>query len=136
MTRGDRADLSELLEVVERDLVAREVEHDVLQGAGVSVGQDESVSVEPLGVLGREVHVSGPEDVSGRGHALGVSAARTSRVSALTIGAPGCPELAWGQCLPHSACTSMQTHLGDDIGGKGSDGAGVSTFHREAEIGG
>ena len=37
----------------------------------MAVGEDESVSVEPLGVLGAEVHVSGPEDVGGRSHSLG-----------------------------------------------------------------
>jgi len=61
----------------------------------VTVGEDESVSVEPLGVLGREVHVSGPEDVSSRSHALRVSMVRHHLLGGLTMGAPGCPELAY-----------------------------------------
>lgn len=71
VTGGDRVDLSERLEVVHRDVVARQVEHDVLQGAGVAVGQHESVPVHPLGVLGVELHVLGPQHVRGRSHTLG-----------------------------------------------------------------
>jgi len=50
VTGGDRADLSELLQVVHGDLVAREVEHDVLEGA--SAGQSDPMAPG----LGRETH--------------------------------------------------------------------------------
>lgn len=40
-----------LLEVVDRDLVAEEVEEGVLEGARVAVREDEAVTVDPLGVL-------------------------------------------------------------------------------------
>lgn len=36
----------------------------------VTVGEDETVTVDPLGVLGVELHEAGPEDVSGRGETL------------------------------------------------------------------
>jgi hypothetical protein len=95
----------------------------------VTVGEDETVAVDPLGVLGVELHEAGPEDVSGRGETLKwpVSHRATSDGDGvgLTIGAPGCPELAWGldqhKALPR--VTSEPTHLGDDIGGEGTDGA-------------
>lgn len=46
MTRGDRVELSKLLEVLERDLVAKQVEDGVLQSASVPVGEDEAIPVE------------------------------------------------------------------------------------------
>jgi len=57
----------------------------------VSVGENKSVTVEPLGVLGAEVHVSGPEDVGGRSHTLFMSflSRERRRGVRLTIGAPG-----------------------------------------------
>lgn len=44
------------LEVVDGDLVAEEVEEDVLESASVTVGENEPVAVDPLGVLGVRVH--------------------------------------------------------------------------------
>jgi len=63
--------LAELLEVVEGEAVAGQVEHGVLQGAGVAVGQDESVAVVPAGVGGGVVHDLRPEQVGHRGAAHG-----------------------------------------------------------------
>ena len=42
-------ELAELLEVVHGEVVAREVQHDVLQGAGVPVAQHEAVERDPSG---------------------------------------------------------------------------------------
>ena len=72
----------------------------------MTVGEDESVSVEPLGVLGREVHVSGPEDVSGRGHALGSALSTAVRDSGNSPWAhPGVPSWPRGQ---HGSSHAMQ----------------------------
>ena len=65
--------LAELLEVVEGQVVAGQMEHGVLQGAGVAVGQDEAVAVVPLGVGGGVVHHLRPEQVGHRGAAHGSS---------------------------------------------------------------
>ena len=53
VARGETIDLAEVLEVVERELIAREVQHGVLQCAGVAVGQHEPVPRGPLRVLRR-----------------------------------------------------------------------------------
>lgn len=71
VTRGDRVQLPELLQVIHGDLVAQKVQHGVLQRTGVTVGQDESVTVVPFGVFRVGLHESGPQDVGGRGHAHG-----------------------------------------------------------------
>jgi hypothetical protein len=96
----------------------------------VTVGEDETVAVDPLGVLGVELHEAGPEDVSGRGETLKWSVSHRNTTNngdgvELTIGAPGCPELAWG-LGQHNALrrlTGDATHLADDIGGEGTDSA-------------
>jgi hypothetical protein len=38
VTGSDRVNLPKVLQVVHRDLVAAEVEHDVLKGASVTIG--------------------------------------------------------------------------------------------------
>lgn len=50
MTVANRSERTHGLEVIERELVAEEVEEDVLESAGVSVGEDEAITVGPLGV--------------------------------------------------------------------------------------
>ena len=63
VSRGNTVQLPKRLEVLHRDLVTHEVEHDVLERTGVTVGEDESVSVVPLGVFGGRLHDLSPEDV-------------------------------------------------------------------------
>eukprot|EP00053_Salpingoeca_punica_P011021 m.98695 g.98695 ORF g.98695 m.98695 type:complete len:479 (-) comp15561_c0_seq1:53-1489(-) len=65
------ADLAEVLQVLDGEVVAREVQHDVLQGAAVAVGEDEAVAANPVRVLGRVVHELAPEDVGHGGAAHG-----------------------------------------------------------------
>lgn len=107
VTRGDGTDLSELLQVVHLDVVARQMEHDVLQSATASsailittvrgkgdarmtVGKDESISVEPFGVFSGKVHVSSPEDMGCWCHSLSrVRMERAENMSGHTMGAPG-----------------------------------------------
>ena len=48
--RRAAAPLAELAQVLEREVVAGQVQHGVLQDAGVPVGEDEAVAVGPLGV--------------------------------------------------------------------------------------
>lgn len=45
------ADLTELLEIVHGDVVAQEVEIDVLKSTAVTVGENEAITVDELGVL-------------------------------------------------------------------------------------
>ncbi len=56
VTGGDGVDLTEVLQVVDGELVAKEVQQRVLEHAAVAVGKNEAVTVEPLGVLGVEPH--------------------------------------------------------------------------------
>mmetsp|Transcript_21270 Transcript_21270/g.50571 ORF Transcript_21270/g.50571 Transcript_21270/m.50571 type:complete len:670 (+) Transcript_21270:384-2393(+) len=74
MPRGRRPELPEGLEVIEAaGGVPREVKHRVLEGAGVTVRQDEPIAVDPVRV-GRGVpHDLAPEDVGHRGAAHGSS---------------------------------------------------------------
>ena len=48
-----------MLEVFNGDLVAEEVEENVLKSATVTVGKDESISVDPLGIGRVAVQESG-----------------------------------------------------------------------------
>lgn len=71
MPWGDAVDLAELLQVVDGDAVAEEVQQGVVQHAAVAVGEDEAIAVEPLGVLGVEGHELVEQDVGDGGHAHG-----------------------------------------------------------------
>ena len=64
------APLAELAQVLERQVVPGQVQHGVLQDAGVPVGEDEAVVVGPLGVARVVVHDPRPQDVGqgGQGH--------------------------------------------------------------------
>lgn len=57
----------------------------------VAVGEDEAVTVGPVGRLGVVVHELGPENVGDGSHALGVSlfGGCCSGAGRLTMGAPG-----------------------------------------------
>lgn len=54
-------------------LVSRKVEHGVLQSAGVSIRQDESIAVDPFGTAGRILHDLAPQNISDRGATHGGS---------------------------------------------------------------
>lgn len=88
----------------------------------MSVGENESVTVEPLGVLRAEVHVSGPEDVSGRSHTLAVSAARKWGDEGLPSAHPG--DQSWPGMSVGFKYVERDIHLADDIRSERSDGAG------------
>ena len=92
-----------------------------MSDARVSVGQNESVTVEPLGVLRAEVHVSGPEDVSGRSHTLAVSAARKWGDEGLPSAHPG--DQSWPGMLVYFMYVERDIYLADDIRSERSDGA-------------
>ena len=81
VSRSLRADLAELLEVGERDVVPCEVEHAIEESTAVSVGEDESVAVRPLVVLRVIGHHPRPEHVRHWSAAHG--RARVSRVGLL-----------------------------------------------------
>ena len=61
--RRAAAPLAELAQVLEREVVAGEVEHGVLQDARVAVGEHEPVAVRPLRVERVVAHDAGPEHV-------------------------------------------------------------------------
>jgi hypothetical protein len=64
MPRGGRTELTEILEVFKRAVfVSREVEHRVLEGTGVPVRQDESITVDPVRVCRGVVHDLAPQHV-------------------------------------------------------------------------
>lgn len=129
---------SESLEVIDAQGIAEQVEERILEHAAVAVAglgrnacqshdfargfslsslqevgqwhlrKDESVAVQPLGVLGVELHELVPENVSNRSHTpaesgvsskswaemAGAAAARIAgRRGQTYMGAPGCPEL-------------------------------------------
>ncbi len=60
--------LAELLEVFPGEVVAREVKHGILQGAGMSIRQDKAITVHPRGVRGRINHRLVPQEM-GHGRA-------------------------------------------------------------------
>ena len=66
MARGPRAPLPERLEVVEREVVAGQVEHRVQQHRGVPGAQDEAVAVRPVGVRRGVAEEARPERVGHR----------------------------------------------------------------------
>lgn len=63
VTGGDGVDLAEVLEVIDGELVAEQVQQRVLEHTAVAVGEDKAVTVQPLGVLGVELHELVEEDV-------------------------------------------------------------------------
>ena len=64
MPRSLASQLSKLLEILHRQAVSSQMEHGVLQGAGMSVTQNESITIDPGWVLARVVHDFGPQQVS------------------------------------------------------------------------
>lgn len=69
MAGGLAAELTELLELLDRQVVAAQVQQRVLQHRAVAVGQHEAVAVEPLGVVGVVTEIVVPEDLGDIGHA-------------------------------------------------------------------
>ena len=66
MTRRAGAPLAELLEVVEREVVAREVERRVLEDAGVARREDEAVPARPVRIRRVVAHHVAIEEVGER----------------------------------------------------------------------
>lgn len=60
VSRGLGSKLTKVLEVIKGEVVPEEVKHGVLQCASVPIGEDESVAVDPGGVLGTEFHSFSP----------------------------------------------------------------------------
>ena len=69
MARRAAAELAEVLEVVEGEAVAGEVQQRVEQHAAVAGGEDEAVAVGPVGMGGVVLEVPGPEHVRHGRHA-------------------------------------------------------------------
>jgi hypothetical protein len=62
---------SEGLKVIETQVIAEEVKEGILEHAAMAVGQNEAVTVEPVGVLGVELHELVEENVGNGSHAHG-----------------------------------------------------------------
>lgn len=62
---------SEALQVIHRDGIAEKVEESILKHASVTVGENKTIAVDPVGVLGVEVHELVEKDVSHGGHTHG-----------------------------------------------------------------
>mmetsp|Transcript_11426 Transcript_11426/g.28876 ORF Transcript_11426/g.28876 Transcript_11426/m.28876 type:complete len:294 (-) Transcript_11426:246-1127(-) len=64
---SSRTELTEILKVLQfGGFVSRQVEHCVLKGAGMSVGKDKAITVDPVGVGRRVVHDLAPQNMGHR----------------------------------------------------------------------
>ena len=68
VARGQRPPLAEALELVQRQVVAREVQRGVEEHGPVAGAEHEAIAVRPLGVGGVVLHDPREEQVRGRGH--------------------------------------------------------------------
>ena len=68
VARRPRAHRPEALELIERQVVPRQVEHRVEQRAGVACAQHEAVAIEPVGPGGRVLEEAVPQGI---GHGCG-----------------------------------------------------------------
>jgi hypothetical protein len=50
-TWGLGVELAERLEIIDAEVIASQVQHCILEGACVSIGEDKAVAVDPLGVV-------------------------------------------------------------------------------------
>ena len=64
VARGNRPPLAESFEVFETKPVAREVQQRILQDRRVTVGENETITIEPLGLLRRILHHTSPQNMS------------------------------------------------------------------------
>ncbi len=65
------APLAELAQVLEREVVPGQVQEGVLEDARVAVGENETVTVGPVGIARVVVHDAGPQHVGERGQRHG-----------------------------------------------------------------
>ena len=77
---------AEVFQLAHGQVIAREVQQSVNQHRAVAVGQHKAVAVEPMRVFGVVLQVAG-KSATERPHSA-------TAMSAMPIGAPGCPELA------------------------------------------
>ena len=102
MPGGSAAELAKFLELVESDLVAREIGDRIQEHRAVAVRQDESVAVVPMRIARIEAQVVVPKHLGDVGHShrhsrvtgLGaldrVHRQHTNRVGEATTRRPGC----------------------------------------------
>src|SRR5690242_19379702 len=65
MSRSARAPLAELPDVIQRKIVATEIQQRVEQHGGVPAGEHESVAVDPVRVVRIVTQKAGPEQKAG-----------------------------------------------------------------------
>ena len=73
MSRGLGVELTEIRQVLLGQIVACQVEHGVLQSAGMTITKNKSITVDPLGGLSRVFHLLCPEQVGHGGASHGSS---------------------------------------------------------------
>ena len=66
-----RGTYTEALQVVHGNIIAEKVQQSILQHTTVTVGENETIPVDPVGVLGVEVHELVEENVGHGSHAHG-----------------------------------------------------------------
>eukprot|EP00977_Amphora_coffeiformis_P011347 scaffold2737_cov156-Amphora_coffeaeformis.AAC.4 len=71
MTRTLGSQFAESSQVLRREIVAGQMQHGVLQGTGVSIGQDKAITIDPGRILARVLHVLGPKQISHGGASHG-----------------------------------------------------------------
>jgi hypothetical protein len=50
-------------QILNRDIVARQMQHGILQRTGVAIGQDEAIAIDPRRIRRTVRHSVGPQDV-------------------------------------------------------------------------
>ena len=71
VTRGFGVQLTELFQIIDAEVVTGEVQQRINQHGAVAVGQDETVTIRPLGVGRIVFHVIVPQHFGDIGHAHG-----------------------------------------------------------------
>lgn len=69
-------ELTELLQILERDVIASNVEHNVLKSTTMAVGENETITVDELGVLGVVGHELVEQDMGHGSTAHGSTCAK------------------------------------------------------------
>ena len=60
------SDFAKVFEILLGEVITEQVEHRVLKGTSVTVREDETIAVNPGGVLGAELHGFSPKNVRHR----------------------------------------------------------------------
>jgi hypothetical protein len=113
-------DGTELLEVIQSDIKTKKMEHNVLKSTSVTVGENETVAVSPVRVLGVDLDELGEQGL-GHGSTTHRSTYKTSYLSA-SITRSLMIEI-------HLLTRVTRVSTMDNIGGEGTDGVDGSSLN-------